>query len=126
MTDLPVALIADDNDDNRNICRMILEKSGISVIEAVNGQQAIDVLEQQAFFLLLLDMQMPIVDGPGVMRWLGTHATNRPKNVIILTANPHWVTTELQDTADYIMHKPIATVEFTKFVRRLTGTGILT
>jgi len=108
-----VALIADDNEDNRNICRIILQKSNMSVTEVVNGQQAIERLTDQRFTLMVLDMQMPVVDGRGVLQWLTAHSD-------VLTANPHRVTHDVQNTADYVMYKPIAAVEFAHFVQRLT------
>ncbi len=115
-----VALIADDNEDNRNICRIILQKSNMSVTEVVNGQQAIERLTDQRFTLMVLDMQMPVVDGRGVLQWLTAHSDVRPQHVIVLTANPHRVTHDVQNTADYVMYKPIAAVEFAHFVQRLT------
>jgi CheY-like chemotaxis protein len=114
----PAALIADDNVDNRNICRIILEKCGFDITEATTGAEAIEMIQNKAYALLVLDMQMPVVDGRSVMQWMNTNG-HRPKSVVILTANSHWVTDEIQDAADFVMHKPIAIMEFTQFMRRL-------
>jgi CheY-like chemotaxis protein len=112
------ALIADDNVDNRNICRIILEKCGFSITEATTGAEAIELIKVKPYALLVLDMQMPVVDGRSVIQWMNANG-HRPKNVVILTANSHWVTDEIQDYADFVMHKPIAIMEFTQFMRRL-------
>lgn len=118
---IPTALVADDNADNRNICRIILEKCGFSITEAKTGAEAIETLKVQPYALLVLDMQMPDVDGRSVIHWMNAHTLHRPKNVVILTANSHWVTDEIQDFADFVMHKPINIMEFTQFMRRVRG-----
>ena len=120
---LPSALIADDNDDNRNIFRIVLENAGFQVSEVHDGEQTIQALEKQAYMLLLLDLQMPNVNGRSVLHWLRaqTTPTHRRMQVIVITANPHWVTDEIDTLADYVMQKPIPIVSFSQFVTRIKG-----
>ncbi len=113
------ALVADDNDDNRNICRIVLENAGFSVTEALDGEQAIKLLEKQAFMLLLLDLQMPRVNGRSVLHWLRAQTPQRQMQVVVITANPHWVTDEIDVLADYVMQKPIPIVPFSQFITRI-------
>ncbi len=113
------ALIADDNDDNRNICRIVLENAGFHVTEALDGEQAIKTLEKQSFMLLLLDLQMPRVNGRSVLHWLHAQTPPRRMQVVVITANPHWVTDEIDVLADYVMQKPIPIVPFSQFVTRI-------
>ena len=56
-------LVAEDNAINRLVAVRILEKAGHSVEVAVNGQEALDVLDRGDFDLILLDVQMPLMDG---------------------------------------------------------------
>ena len=56
-------LMADDSPDNRALIRAYLKKTPYSVEEAENGQQAIDKFIAGKFDLVLMDIQMPIVDG---------------------------------------------------------------
>lgn len=56
-------LIADDNRTNRWVLRQQLEEMGYSVAEVEDGQQALDTLANESFDLLLLDCQMPVLDG---------------------------------------------------------------
>jgi two-component system, sensor histidine kinase and response regulator len=59
-------LLAEDNDVNRRLMVRLLEKQGHSVLVAVNGQEALDVLELRgpgAFDAVLMDVQMPLLDG---------------------------------------------------------------
>ncbi|NTW63380.1 MAG: response regulator [Chlorobiaceae bacterium] len=57
------ALVADDSAINRMAVKNILQRGGLTVMEAKNGQEAIDTLENHSCDLLLIDIQMPVLDG---------------------------------------------------------------
>ncbi|MBZ5635117.1 MAG: response regulator [Acidobacteriia bacterium] len=56
-------LLAEDNDVNQRVARAILEKAGHSVVLARTGQKALTLWEEQPFDLILMDVQMPEMDG---------------------------------------------------------------
>jgi signal transduction histidine kinase/DNA-binding response OmpR family regulator len=56
-------LLAEDNPVNQKVARRLLEKMGHSVTVAATGKEALLALEQQAFDLILMDVQMPEMDG---------------------------------------------------------------
>lgn len=56
-------LICDDSSVNRYVIRRFLEKDGYAVIETANGLEALNALSTYKFDLILLDLQMPIMDG---------------------------------------------------------------
>lgn len=56
-------LLVEDNPANRNLCRMLLEQDKHDVVEAENGQFALESLAEQRFDLVLMDVQMPEMDG---------------------------------------------------------------
>jgi signal transduction histidine kinase/CheY-like chemotaxis protein len=56
-------LLAEDNAVNRMLAREMLATLGVSVIEAEDGQQALDQLERHRVDLVLMDCQMPVMDG---------------------------------------------------------------
>ena len=56
-------LLVEDNDINREFATELLRSEGIEVDEAVNGQEAIDKLQRRDFDAVLMDIQMPIMDG---------------------------------------------------------------
>jgi CheY-like chemotaxis protein len=60
-------LIAEDNATNRELFRELLEARGYSVVEACDGQEALQVLHQTQPDILLLDIGMPILDGFAVV-----------------------------------------------------------
>ncbi|MEM6735851.1 MAG: PAS domain S-box protein [Bacteroidota bacterium] len=62
----PLILLVDDNEVNRKVASHILIKSGCKVIEAVDGFDAIEKASQKPFDLILMDIQMPKMDGTKV------------------------------------------------------------
>ena len=56
-------LLAEDDEMNQNLIREMLRNLGIEIVVAANGQEALDRLEEADFDLLILDMQMPVLDG---------------------------------------------------------------
>jgi CheY-like chemotaxis protein len=61
-------LVAEDNAVNRELLRELLEARGYTVLEACDGQEALDMIEQVQPELLLLDIGMPVLDGFAVVR----------------------------------------------------------
>jgi CheY-like chemotaxis protein len=56
-------LLVEDGADNQRLLRMQLSSAGASVVSAVDGQSAISLATTQPFDLILMDMQMPVMDG---------------------------------------------------------------
>lgn len=120
----PNALVMDDNFHNRHIFRIALEEKGYHVEEAENGAEGLKILQEKTFNLLVLDLQMPLVDGVMVLRELHTVPMHRAMRVLVVTANAHMATGEVTDLADYVMYKPINVMEFAEFAERLKSIGI--
>jgi CheY-like chemotaxis protein len=57
-------LLVDDHPINRQVVSLFLRPFNMRVVEAVNGVEALAALERETFDLVLLDMHMPIMDGP--------------------------------------------------------------
>jgi CheY-like chemotaxis protein len=79
-------LVAEDNVPNRELMREILESRGHEVIEACDGQEALDKLEQTSPDLVLLDIQMPVLDGYAVLRSMRGNARFAALRVLAVTA----------------------------------------
>lgn len=56
-------LYVEDNSDNRNLIRRVLGAEGYSVVDAINAGQAIEKLEGNKIDLILMDINMPDMDG---------------------------------------------------------------
>jgi len=65
-------LLVEDNEQNRYLATFLLEKGGYSVIHAHNGKEALRIAEWERPDLVLLDIQMPEMDGYEAARLLRT------------------------------------------------------
>ena len=61
-------LLVEDNDVNRMIAKHVLQSLGLDVVEAENGREALDLLGREKVDLVLMDCQMPIMDGYAAAR----------------------------------------------------------
>ncbi len=61
----PTLMVVEDFDDTRSAMRQLLEMEGYRVVEAVNGREAIDVARRERPALVLMDLNMPVLDGFG-------------------------------------------------------------
>jgi len=77
-------LLVEDGADNQRLLRMQLGDAGASVTSALNGQIAVDLATTQTFDLILMDMQMPIMDGYAATKELRRRGLAIP--IIALTA----------------------------------------
>ncbi len=81
-------LVAEDNEFNQEIVRELLERSGASVVIAGNGAEALQTLERDAAFdLVLMDVQMPVMDGFDAVRRIRQQPALSRLTVIAMTAN---------------------------------------
>ena len=115
----PTALIVDDNYFNRDLCALALEHVGYEIYQAANGLEAISMLENRKFDLLILDLAMPELDGRGVMRKIREKNINQAMSIIVMTANAHMATHEIDTNVDFVVYKPIDVIEFSRLAERL-------
>jgi len=79
-------LIADDDPQMRRLVRAVLERDKFVVYEASDGLDVLDVVAQRQLDLIVLDMDMPRLDGLGVLEELGARVATAHIPVIVLTA----------------------------------------
>ena len=79
-------LVAEDNAVNRELLRELLEARGYTVFEACDGQEALQMIEQDQPELLLLDIGMPVLDGFAVIRRIRENPRLAPLPVVAVTA----------------------------------------
>src|SRR3989304_5333636 len=82
----PKILIADDDENNRTVLRDALSDERYTLLEAVNGNDALKVAEKEAPDLVLLDIIMPGLDGITVLRKLKEQEKTRHIPVIVVSA----------------------------------------
>ncbi len=79
-------LVVEDNDDAREMCNLMLRRLGYEVLNAVNGQEGLDIAQESVPDLILLDIMMPGMDGYEVCNRLRQNPIFRRVPIIFLTA----------------------------------------
>jgi diguanylate cyclase (GGDEF)-like protein len=102
-------LIVDDDDDMRKVIRVALEPMALDFREAVDGVKALQMVRAERPDLVILDIEMPLIDGHEVCRTLKADAATRDIPVIFVTAHGDEVTETrgLDDGAVDFIAKPI-------------------
>jgi len=80
-------MIVDDSADIREMVKFVLESRGYRVLEAVNGQEALKIAQQECPHLILMDLNMPVLDGFGAVR--GIRELTRMCDVPIVAMSAH-------------------------------------
>ena len=82
----PRILIADDDASIRQLLTTIVKRERLSVDAAVDGEDAIQKLQEHEYSVILLDLMMPHVDGFGVIDYLRAHPQKTKPVVLVITA----------------------------------------
>ena len=116
-------LVVEDNPDNMYVMDRILSHSGYTVAQATRAEDALKLARGDRFDLVLLDMQMPGLDGYSAARALRALPSVRDVPIIAVTANsmPGDRQRSLDAGCDDYMAKPIDTRELVKLVAHYLG-----
>jgi CheY-like chemotaxis protein len=87
MTAQRLVLLVEDNELNRDMMVRRLNRAGFQVITAANGQQALDMMLSQQPSIVLMDMNLPILDGWAASRKAKDDSDIRHIPIIALTAH---------------------------------------
>lgn len=100
-------LVADDNEDVRQLWRACLTLSGYAVTEAINGADAVAKALALAPDAILMDFSMPGMDGAQAVHALKGHACTRMTPIIGLTAHIGSATVDFRRMCDTVLEKPV-------------------
>ena len=80
-------LLVEDNLFNQQVAKELLEEAGAAVVIANNGKEALDLLVEKHFDCVLMDMQMPVMDGLEATRQIRANPKLAATRIIAMTAN---------------------------------------
>jgi two-component system cell cycle response regulator DivK len=118
-------LIADDHEDTRLLLRLRLEKSGYRVLEAADGEEAVEVAWRECPDIILMDLGLPKLDGLAATRCIREKPRTRDALVVALTAHvePHYRANALTAGVNAFVTKPVDLEWLVGLLADLSGAG---
>ena len=121
-------LVADDSADNRMLIRAYLKDPMFKLDEAENGQLALDKMQQAKYDLVLMDIQMPVMDGFEAIRiWRQRERDNGLGRTLIVTLSASALENDVQRSieagADLHLSKPISKRKLLATIKNLPHCG---
>ncbi len=113
-------MVVEDYDDTRLLLRQALEIKGYRVLEAINGQEAVDIANREHPDLILMDLDLPILDGISATQRIRQQAQMDGVPIVAVTAYPMSYTRvkAFAKGCDDYMAKPIDLAELEVLVTR--------
>ena len=113
-------LIIEDNEKNRKLCRDVLQVKGYRTIESETAEVGLDLARGQTPDLILMDIQLPGMDGITAMKQLKADAQTKTIPIIAITASAmtNNRTSMLAEGFDGYQTKPISLKDFFGEVER--------
>jgi len=114
-------LIIEDNEKNRKLCRDVLNVKGYKTIESETAEEGLKLAREKSPSLVLMDIQLPGIDGITAMKQLRAAPETAHIPVIAITASAmtHNRTTMLAEGFDGYQTKPISLKDFLAEVQRV-------
>ncbi len=84
---MPLVLLVEDEETLRKVLRNLLERDGFEVAEAADGAEALSAVDRLSPNAIVLDLNLPVLDGYDVLSRLRTRSTSATLPVLVLTAN---------------------------------------
>ena len=119
----PRVLIADDDYDIRLLLTTALKQKGLPVDEAVDGRNAIEMLRQNAYAVVLLDLMMPGIDGFGVLEAINAAPAPHPVVLVISGASRQLIDKVDTSRIHGIVRKPFDPLEVAAIVAACADPG---
>ena len=114
-------LIVEDNEKNRKLCRDVLQVKGYRTIESETAEEGLKLAGEKSPALILMDIQLPGMDGVAAMKQLKADANTKNIPIIAITASAmtNNRTSMLAEGFDGYQTKPITLKDFIGEVERL-------
>ena len=121
---MPKILVVDDNAVSRELLRYVLKPLGLEIVEAASGLEALERIAEVHPDLVLLDLDMPGLDGYGVLREMGRKPEWADLRVVAVTAYAMQTDRDKAIAAgfDGYVTKPINAAQVRRYVEDLLRT----
>jgi CheY-like chemotaxis protein len=120
----PLIIIADDNDDNREMYVMYFRATGFRVAQACDGEEAVALTRDVRPSVLVLDVQMPRVNGLEAIRRIRQDLSARELPILVLTAHDDQEQEARAAGANQVCRKPCAPDDLARQLRGLLATAL--
>jgi len=122
---IPIVLIAEDNRDIRQVTKLLLEMEGCSAIEAANGLEALQAALSLKLHLILMDIDMPIMDGLEAARCLRQNDCTRGVPIVAVTAHDNQSRQEaIEAGCNDFLEKPLMPAMLRDALAKYVNSGI--
>jgi len=120
-----LVLIVEDNEKNMKLARDVLQFHGFATVEATNGEDGVTLARERRPALILMDIQLPGIDGVTALQRIREDAETSRIPVVALTASVMKEDRERFDKAgfDGFITKPIDVKKFPEQVREIAARG---
>ena len=110
-------LLAEDNPMNQRLISIILQKFGYQITIANNGLQALEAVRSQMYDVVLMDVQMPEMDGISATRWIRQNLAYQPY-IVAITANSSILDRQscLESGMNNFISKPVKIQELARII----------
>ncbi|HET7712956.1 MAG TPA: response regulator [Thermoanaerobaculia bacterium] len=111
-------LVTEDDPTLRKLLATALRRRRLSLQTAANGQEALALLEEREWLVLILDLMMPAVSGWDVIAWMSSHPDRKPNTVIVVSAVDREMLKKLDPTVvNAIFFKPFDVFHLASYVK---------
>jgi PAS domain S-box-containing protein len=118
-------LVAEDNPVNQQLMSELLRRRGCKVQLAANGKEALELLDRNRFDVVLMDIQMPVMDGLDATASIRRNEKGSTQRIPIIATSAHAISSDRQSALDKGMDaylvKPIRPRELYQTIETLTG-----
>lgn len=113
-------LLVEDDTINQNVMELFLKRFGYQADTASNGVEALKLAQENEYGLIIMDCQMPHMDGFEATMKIKSNSLNRDTNIIALTANVDRRTSELclESGMVDVIFKPVNMAEIREYIKK--------
>lgn len=116
---IPRILVVDDEKHIREAVSSWFNRRGFFVRVAENGARAVAICEEEEFDVMVIDMEMPVMNGPEAIKKIRSIAPEMP--ILVFTGFSASIQEAIDVGANQILHKPVSLHDLEEEVRKCLG-----